>query len=33
MKLVSLPFKFQTPAGPPAAPEEAQVLQGLAGGR
>lgn len=33
MKLVSLPFKFETPAGPSAAPEEAQVLQGLADGR
>jgi len=33
MKLVSLPFKFETPAGPSAAPEEAQVLHGLPAGR
>ena len=28
MQLVSLPFKFETAAGAPAAPEEAQILQG-----
>ncbi len=28
MKLISLPFKFQTAEGVPAAPEEAQILQG-----
>ena len=31
MKLISLPFKFQTASGSPAAPEEAQVLRGLRG--
>ena len=29
MKLISLPFKFQTASGSPAAPQEAQVLRGL----
>jgi murein DD-endopeptidase MepM/ murein hydrolase activator NlpD len=30
MKMISLPFKFQTAAGVPAAPQEAQILQGTA---
>ncbi|MCW8874061.1 MAG: M23 family metallopeptidase, partial [Xanthomonadales bacterium] len=30
MKMISLPFKFQTAAGVPAAPQEAQMLQGTA---
>jgi len=31
MKLVSLPFKFQTPEGVPAEPVAAQILQGIPG--
>jgi hypothetical protein len=31
MKLISMPFKFQTAGGSPAAPEEAQLLRGLPG--
>jgi len=30
MKMISLPFKFQTAAGVPAAPAEDQLLQGMA---
>jgi murein DD-endopeptidase MepM/ murein hydrolase activator NlpD len=31
MKLISVPFKFQTNDGPPKAPEEMQFLQGVTG--
>ena len=33
MQLVSLPFKFRTAEGAPVTPQEAEVLEGLAGGR
>jgi hypothetical protein len=33
MQLISLPFKFRTAEGAPAAPQEMQVLEGLAGDR
>jgi hypothetical protein len=33
MQLVSLPFKFRSAEGAPVAPQEMQVLEGLADGR
>jgi hypothetical protein len=31
MKLISVPFSFQTNEGQPKAPEEQQILQGTTG--